>query len=399
MDTGISSGERRMPAEGMKARVGVVACFLAVGSVFGSGGVATMSEVSSRDPVFPDRPATQRKVLDIRDDRGFPVGYAMDIVAEVCLDAKCKVVKATLYWNAAGGYDRIETPPGMPLTKKEHDPFTRDDYDRLDEILADRDSVLRDHTLAYLAKEAEAGENAGGVDGVSGATPGSVRDAVVKDAAWTTWVLWHYVNGEIVPQLRDMTRKSASPAYVKHLFASPNPDEIDFALDLVETDQAVSPQFANDVLHVVQTGTPHQVERAVRVLDLMTGDKKALHRNLIESMPRMNPNHMPLVIDFLVSQPNLPEETLEHLTRPLDQMPYYPVHLALQCLEKRRFFSGRTEQDVARLLDHKEFFIARRADEFLSKHQPELAAGTIEAMKAFRDRHPGRMKQNAFNNP
>jgi len=388
-----------MPAEGMKVRVGVVASFLAVGSVFGSVGGATMSEVSSRDPVFPDRPATQRKVLHIRDDRGFPAGYAMDIVAEVCLDGKCKVVKATLYWDAAGGYERIETPPGMPLTKKEHDPFTQDDYARLDEILADRGSVLRDHTLAYLAKEAEAGENAGGVDGASGATPGSVRDAVVEDAAWTTWVLWHYVNGEIVPQLRDITRKSASPAYVRRLFASPNPGKIDFALDLVETDQAGSAQFAGEVLHVVQTGTAHQVERAVRLLDRMTGDKQALYRNLIDSMPRMHPNQMPLVIDFLASQPDLPEETLEHLTRPLDQMPYYPVHLALECLEKRRFFSARTEQDVARLLDHKEFFIARRADEFLSEHQPELAAGTIAAMQAFRNRHPGRIRPNAASNP
>ena len=54
---------------------------------------------------------------------------------------------------------------------------------------------------------------------------------------------------------------------------------------------------------------------------------------------------------------DLPRTTLEGLTARLDRLPYFQVHLILRLLEQRKFFSRKTESDVARLLDGADFFM------------------------------------------
>ena len=77
----------------------------------------------------------------------------MGLINKVCLDDVCKLVEVTLYWDAIGYYKRLEYPKGKPLTKLEHEPFTPDDYKKLDSILKDRTSILNDHSLGFLATE------------------------------------------------------------------------------------------------------------------------------------------------------------------------------------------------------------------------------------------------------
>ena len=149
------------------------------------------------DPVYPDKPKKEHALSVHFDAQGFPSGYSMELVNKVCLDDVCKLVEVTMYWDAIGFYQSLQYPEGKPLTKVEHEPFTPADYQKLDSILKDRDSILDDHELGFLATEkddkpSEEGYATEGqdVDGVSKATPGAVKEAVVKDAAWTTWVLW-----------------------------------------------------------------------------------------------------------------------------------------------------------------------------------------------------------------
>ena len=122
-----------------------------------------------------------------------------------------------MHWDAMGFYQRLECPQGQPLTKLKHVPFTLADYRKLDSILKDRRSILNNHSLGFLATEnihttssedTEAKEN--DIDGVSKATPAAVKEAVVKDAAWTTWVLWKYANSEIVAILQATTESRCS---------------------------------------------------------------------------------------------------------------------------------------------------------------------------------------------
>lgn len=346
--------------------------------------IALTMELS--DPVSPTTPVRIYRVVQSKDQNDFPVGYAMQVVSEVCADKKCRLLEVTLHWNAVGGYERLDYPPGKPLTKKEHEPFTADDYAKLDRILKDQDSLLARQSLPSLGKPGKVGK---GFDGVTGATPATIKESVVEGAAYTTWVMWHWANGEIVPRLRNLTGQSCTPPYLKYLLHSKDRRCRDFALKYLMDHHPAGTQFQEDVLHILETGDSQHIELSLRYLTTATKDKERLQAHLIESFYRMNTMNNPMVLEYFASETNLPSTTMEGLTAHLNQLPYFQIHLILRLLEQRNFFSKKTEADVAHLLDKDDFFIARRACEHLMKQ--DLSAATKEKVNAFRERNRDRL--------
>ena len=342
--------------------------------------------VKLTDPVSPSEPARTYSVVQYQTPNGFPVGYALSINAHVCTDNKCKTLAATLYWDALGYYQRFEWPLDKPFTKKEHVPFAEEDYAKLDGILQDRSSVLGRQSLGFLAQPVENDQQ---VDAWSGATPLTVQASVVKDAAFTTWVLWQWANGETVPKLQRLTERSCTPEYLEYLLASDDRRHVDFALQYVLEHHPSDERFLDGVFRVLETGGRDQVGLSLRFVTRAMPDKERLHARLIDACCRMKSTYSPLVLAYFQAEPDLPPTTLERFTGQLDRLPYFPVHLILKTLEERKFFSEKTEADVCRLLDSEDFFIARRACEFLLRQ--ELSPETQGKVSAFRDRNRNRM--------
>ena len=317
---------------------------------------------------------------------GFPVEYTLSFEAHVCTDGKCMPVEVTMVWNAAGYFDRLRCPPGKPLMKKEHVPFTAKDYAKLDRILKDRGSILGGWTLAFLERPAETID---GVDAVTGPTPITVRDSVIQNAAYTTWTLWHWANGEIVPELCSITKQNCTPAYLNHLLVSEDRRYADFALEYVTEHHPSDPKFVESVFHILENGRRDQIIHSLEFLSHAIPDKRRLHARLIESCCRMRSADCPMILQKLNSEPDLPATTLEGLTGRLAQLPYFPIHLILRMLEERKFTSKKTISDVAALLDSDSFFIARRAYEHLAKQ--DLDADTGDKVNAFRARYGNRL--------
>jgi hypothetical protein len=304
----------------------------------------------------------------------------------VCTDGQCEVVEVTMVWNAPGYFQRLKCPPGKPLTKKEHAPFTAEDYAKLDRILKDRGSILGSWTLAFLERPLEIGE---GVDAVTGATPIAVRDSVIQEAAYTTWALWHWANGEIVPKLRGITEQNCTPAYLNHLLVRKDRRYADFALDYVIQHHPSDPQFVQSVFHILENGERDQITHSLEFLSHAIPDKRRLHARLIESCCRMRSANCPMILQELAAAPDLPATTIENLTGRLSQFPYFPIHLILRMLEERKFASEKTIFDVAALLESDDFFIARRAYEHLAKQ--DLDVDTGNKVNAFRERNRSRL--------
>lgn len=343
-------------------------------------------KIELADPMAPSVPPRVYPVVQSKDRNGFPVGYAMHITTEVCMDKKCKTVEATVHWNAVGYYERLDYPPGKPLTKKEHVPFDADDYAKLDRILGDRNSILATHSLAFLAKPVEDAE---GIDAWSGATPLTVQASVVKDAAFTTWVMWHWTNGEIVPKLRSQTEKSCTPRYLRHLLGSDDRRCVDFALKHIIEHHSSDEQFVDDFFRVLENGDREHVVLSLRFLSGAMKEKEKLHARLIDSCCRMKSMYSPIILDYFAGERDLHPTTLEGLTAHLDRLPYFQIHLILRLLEQRKFFSEKTESDITRLLDGDDFFIARRASEHLMKQ--DLSSEIEEKVNDFRKRNRDRL--------
>jgi len=274
----------------------------------------------------------------------------------------------------------------------EHDPFTPADYIKLDSILKDRKSILKNHELGFLATDTDDAstlKKGNDVDGVSKATPGAVKEAVVKDAAWTTWVLWKYTNTEIVPTLQALTESQCSPEFLDHLLGSKDWRKIKFALDHLLKQKPIPNQHLDQVVKLLPTADIDHIERAIEYIQQASPDKNTGYKKLISTLTELEEYSASLIIELLASDKKLEQEILEALTSSLGQQDYYPIHLALRLVKSRKTFSRKIETDVATLLRSKDFFIARRASEFLSKQ--ELSASTKEELQAFRKTHVDRL--------
>jgi hypothetical protein len=341
------------------------------------------------DPVYPENPKRKHNLIVYRDHRGFPKGYSMNLVNRVCLDDICKVVEVTMYWDATGAYERLEYPQGKPLTRLKHAPFTANDYKKLDNILKDKGSILNRHSLAYLAKAGAKNEKHLGVDGISGATPTTVRQAVVKGAAWTTWVLWKYANTEIVPILHATTEAHCTPAYISHMLDSNEWRRSEFVLKFLLKQDTVSADYTMRVAQSMPTAGNDQFELALKYLERSTADKNQFYEQLLKILPSLKNYHAAMIIDRLASDKSLENDILEHLTGQFDKLAYYPIHLSLRLIERRKFYSKDVEQNVAKLLGSKDFFIARRASEFLAAQS--LSPESEQKLKSFRDQYAERL--------
>jgi len=353
--------------------------------------VALTKQISLVDPVYPKRPPRTFELKVYKGSQGYPQGYSMNIRNGVCLDNKCKLVEVTMFWDALGQYQRIKYPSRNPLTKDKHKPFTKSDYKMLDSILKDKVSVLRDNSLAYLikaSKPAKKGKELK-VDGITQATPATVRKAVVKGAAWTTWVLWQYANSEIVPLLRAETEAQCTPEYVSHIFDSKNWTKIEFIMNYLLKQEKVDPSYVGRVVQVATLADKQQLDLAVRYFEKTKSDKSALYRELIKNLSVFKESHAASIIKLIATDQKLDVKILEYLTRELNTLPFYSVHLILKEVEKRQLFSAVVESNVASLLASANFFIARRAHAFLT--DKEISADTVDKVKQFRQKYSDRL--------
>ncbi len=158
-----------------------------------------------------------------------PVGYEAEINMPVCDDTMCANVSIIFYWDLAGNYKDFDTIPGKPITKLNHKKFQPSDYLKLNQILKNRNSMLRilekedlvDKTVKVKATM---------VDAVTGATPQTIRNAVVEGAVYSSYTLWHFVNGPIKDSIAAFTISFYSDPVARQMLSSDNYETQLFAL-------------------------------------------------------------------------------------------------------------------------------------------------------------------------
>ncbi len=158
-----------------------------------------------------------------------PFRYEADINMPVCDDTLCANVILQIYWDLAGNYAGFDTIPGFPLTKFDHKKFTTADYEKLDQILKNRNSMLRILNKEDLVDKSIKIKSET-VDAVTGATPQTVKKSVVEGAVYSSYSLWHFVNGAIKNNFVNFTLDIYSEQISHQLLLSDNYETQLFAL-------------------------------------------------------------------------------------------------------------------------------------------------------------------------
>lgn len=166
------------------------------------GGVGSAEPVFYRSRTIPIQELVRQEgAFVITDDKGLQVPVELwqhkstkqiywyrRLFTEVCLTGDCRPVDVGIYWNASGNYLGIEVFREN-LTKTDHSVFSDFDYVKLESILRNEWSPLREFEFEELVDDAPQG-----TDATTGATKKVIADASVNDAVYTTYTLWHLIH-------------------------------------------------------------------------------------------------------------------------------------------------------------------------------------------------------------
>jgi hypothetical protein len=265
----------------------------------------------------PDKKSVFRKAISFKTDDyavaqlvnmrlqdNIPENFEANLNIPVCDDKLCAPVFLNVKWDLAGNYLGFDTIPGHPLTKFDHKRFSKADYVRLQQILKDKNSILRvlgKNNLVDKSVQLKATT----VDAVTGATPATIKNAVIEGAVYSCYTLWHFVNGSLADSLRAFALKNYSEQIAFKLLASSN-----FETQLVAIKQLTNQQYIqhlNKLLNVLQQSSPIVRAYLINKFPIPFQDK-TLNKQLVQTIVTLDNYSKSVFIDRVIVSKELAQE-------------------------------------------------------------------------------------------
>ena len=221
----------------------------------------------------------------IYDKNNLPDGYYSRIKTPVCEDTLCYLVTIDLYWDLLGNFKDYKTPRKSPLTKFDHIRFTKNDHAKLKSILASSESSLRDHAVETLLDPERKKQSAVVVDAVSGATNTAVKDEVVEGALYSTYTLWHIVNGDIAKKIQEHSKPLINGQILRKMLASDNAHYQYYALNQI-ADQDFE-KYAGLVIRLVSEGSSYVPFFAIEKIPARIWASETYQLNLVKLLGKV----------------------------------------------------------------------------------------------------------------
>jgi hypothetical protein len=139
------------------------------------------------------------------------------------------------------------------MTKNDHMPFTTQDYYKLQMTLSDENSILGEKSKDELLDKNQT-RYSEKIDAFTGATAREIRSAVVEGALYSTYTLWHLVNGDIKQKMREYSLLNYDAEIEHQLLNSQNPKTM--ILGLKNLDDAFYFDHFEEILRLMQSGHP-----------------------------------------------------------------------------------------------------------------------------------------------
>lgn len=295
---------------------------------------------------------------------GYPVSYFRHIQSNVCFDGKCRMLVATLYWNPTGRYLGFELPKGEFLSKTDHDPFTPDEYTRLNTILADSLSPLRHFTYNELVPKSDPERDK--VDAVSAPTSPDVLDYVIKKAVYTTYKLWHFVYSPTQLEIEKLTKKTLSADLLLKILESNDLGDKMWAVRRVRPFISAHTLLQEKVISLIDNNQYNLSEQIIR--ELPTTDS-TIQQGLAMAFLKNSYAIKKLIVEKLKITPSLTPQVVALFTSALPSLQGESVVSVLELLRVQKINDSVTGRAITDLLHSDNNFVARKAYDFLTKQK------------------------------
>lgn len=242
---------------------------------------------------------SDNKIIELQDNNGLTIWYGRYFYKDICITGICRMVKLWIFWDGVGNYLGIQLDETDPLTKSDHTPFEPDDYIRLDEILGDTVSILKEleYEELVIEEKVELDLNDSNkknlfelieVDGYSSATLPSLKEYVIKDAVFTCYTLWHTVYGETKLYIDDILSKRIDAEYINKLLKGSENQQL-FALEMIRRNDSFFSEFNSQIFLLVTSSNKIISEKALSVITPQFLDNSESQLRFIELMDNSLP--------------------------------------------------------------------------------------------------------------
>ena len=311
-----------------------------------------------------------------------PLYYYKTIHDAVCFDDVCRMLDIIVYWNITGRYLGFELPKGEFLSKREHDPFSEDEYLRLHTLLADASIPLDAVSFEKLVEQPKYEEES--VDAVSGATSKSVAEMVVKGAAYTTYKLWNIVNGPTMNFVSARTEKQLTPALINQILQSPDNNDKLWALHRIDSAIKLSPDLEASLLDIIASDDFSLAYNAIQAIVAVHLNNSELQDRLFSMYSNVNHSIKKELIKKLMQAPVLSSKVVDLSRDLLDQLNGQQLDDLLKLYSKHGVNDLKTCKVLVRILQNKNKYISKKAYNFLIKIQTDDEF-IIKCLKAYKN--------------
>lgn len=210
-------------------------------------------------------------------------------------------------------------------------------------------------------------EGDGNWDADSSATPPDAKAAVVEGAAYTTWVLWRWVHGEVVEQLLALTNETLNDDYLVECLASDDSAFVQFALNELQVQGLSDERLYVGCMEVLQQRGQRDCILALDVLTSHSEDSAKLHADLIQWIG-INGGSSRVLLNYFKKLDLVDAAVWQQLVGQLDRMSEYKdidIDITLAILRQRAGQDARVREQVSKLLESDDPFLKNRAKNFL----------------------------------
>lgn len=292
--------------------------FIALWLLVGRNG----NEPGRNEPLFCNMPATLDRVVAeqpagifknpdtllehelflLSDSAQQPLLFYSEIMTPVCIDGICKPVHIELYWSLTGNYVGFGLFDQEPLTKFDHDAFTEADYQKMNALLNDKNSILSRQQLSDLFDEnaapAKKIEYQGvELDAVSGATRKEIKESVVEGALYSCFTLWHLVYGPVQQTIEAYVQSIYTPELATELLYSGNADYQFYALKQMD-DTAMSRELSR-IAAIFIAAKPLVRTYILKKLPKEVFSREVLSHTLYEVFPAVDVSSKTMLLTML----------------------------------------------------------------------------------------------------
>ncbi len=300
----------------------------------------------------------------VNDQDGLIHSYFRNILTGVCIDGECRLLNITLHWTVTGRYLGFQLPQGEFLSKSEHDPFKKKDYERLHELLADPYSSLANYKIEELVPVVGEDE----VDGITGATIAGVKDYIVEDAVYSTYTIWHIVYGNTQNTVENYTRQNLQPDLLVKILDSGHNSDVIWGLENLADELEWTADLQTKLFELIIKEETTIPEKAIESIPpaMLADEQNQL--KLFYYFEKSSFFTQRKILSKLEEAPFLASTIEFRLAEKLPELNGSMIKNVLDLFAVHRIKQPESEEIIAGLLDHENQFIARKAFQFLEKH-------------------------------